>query len=70
MMKIGIDARGDMGFVWSDQLHNVDIELFTVCTGPKLGDGHLLYIQSLLFITDIKITTIQASQTDKNTTKG
>ena len=39
----GVGAQGDVGFAWSDQQHNVEIELFTAHTGPELGDMDIDY---------------------------
>ena len=60
----GVEAQGDTGFAWSDQLHNVEIELFTAHSGPKLGDLDIDYTSDpydffKLFIRDPMITTIK-----------
>ena len=34
----GVEAHGDAGFAWSEQLHNVQIGLFTAHKGPKVED--------------------------------
>ena len=39
----GVEAQGDAGFAWSEQLHNVQIDLFTAHTGPKLEDLDIDY---------------------------
>ena len=39
----GVEAQGDAGFAWSDQLHNVGIGLFTAHKGPKLEDLDIDY---------------------------
>ena len=60
----GVGAQGDAGFAWSDQLHNVEIELFTAHRGPKLEDMDIDYTSDpydflKFFITDSMITTIK-----------
>ena len=56
----GVEAQGDAGFAWSDQLHNVGIGLFTAHKGPKLEDLDIAYASNpydfKLFITDSMIT--------------
>ena len=39
----GVEAQGDAGFAWSEQLHNVQIDLFTAHKGPKLEDLDIDY---------------------------
>ena len=39
----GVEAQGDDGFAWSEQLHNVQIDLFTAHKGPKLDDLDIDY---------------------------
>ena len=39
----GVEAQGDAGFAWSEQLHNVQIDLFTAHKGPKLEDLDINY---------------------------
>ena len=39
----GVEAQGDAGFAWSEQLHNVQIDLFTAHKGPKLEDLDIGY---------------------------
>ena len=56
----GVEAQGDAGFAWSEQLHNVGIGLFTAHKGPKL-DLDIDYTSDpydffKLFITDSMIT--------------
>ena len=42
-----VEAQCDAGFAWSDQLHNVEIELFTAHKGPKLEDLDIDYTSDL-----------------------
>ena len=56
----GVEAQGDAGFTWSDQLHNVGIGLSTAHKGPKLEDLDIDYTSDpydffKLFITDSMI---------------
>ena len=58
------DDDGVAGFAWSDQLHNVEIELFTAHKGPKLEDLDIDYTSDpydffKFFITYSMITTIK-----------
>ena len=39
----GVEAQGDAGFAWSEQLLNVQIDLFTAHKGPKLEDLNIDY---------------------------
>ena len=39
----GVEAEGDAGFAWSEQLHNVQIDLFTAHKGLKLEDLDINY---------------------------
>ena len=39
----GVEAQGDAGFAWSEQLHNVQIDLVTAHKGPKLEDLDINY---------------------------
>ena len=39
----GVKAQGDTGFAWSEQLNNVQIDLFTAHKGPKLEDLDINY---------------------------
>ena len=39
----GVEAQGDAGFAWSEQLNNVQIDLFTAQKGPKLEDLDINY---------------------------
>ena len=39
----GVEAQGDAGFASSEQLHNVQIDLFTAHKGPKLEDLDIDY---------------------------
>ena len=39
----GVEAQGDAGFAWSEQLHNVQIDLFTAHKGPKSEDLDINY---------------------------
>ena len=39
----GVEAQGDGGFAWSDQLPNVGIGLFTAHKGPKLENLDIDY---------------------------
>ena len=37
------ESSAETEFAWSDQLQNVEVELFTARTGPNLGDLELDY---------------------------
>ena len=39
----GVEAQGNAGFAWSEQLHNVQIDLFTAHQGRKLEDLDIDY---------------------------
>ena len=47
----GVEAQGDAGFAWSEQLHNVQIDLFTAHKGPKLEDLDIDYTYDFLSVS-------------------
>ena len=54
----GVEAQGDAGFAWSEQLHNVGIGLFTAHKGPKLEDLDIDYTSDPYDFLSVSLQTI------------
>ena len=54
----GVEAQGDVGFAWSEQLHNVQIDLFTAHKGPKLEDLDIDYTSDPYDFLSVSLQTL------------
>ena len=54
----GVEAQGDAGFAWSEQLHNVQIDLFTAHKGPKLEDLDIDYTSDPYDFLSVSLQTL------------